>query len=137
MFAVLSDVGRRGDWWPGVERVEDAREDRWTEVFLSRRGKPVRLDFHLLASEPPWRMLWEQDLVGTPFERVLVESLTEVILAQDGEGTLVTLAQQQKLRGYSRTGSLLLRRGQTQKLERVLAALAQAAGAGDGFSAEG
>ena len=29
-------------------------------------------------------MFWEQDLVGTPFERVLAESLTEVILQQEG-----------------------------------------------------
>lgn len=120
-----------------MERVEDVSEDRWTEVFLSKRGKTVRLDFHLLASEPPWRLLWEQDVLGTPFERVLAESLTEIILQQEGEGSLVTLAQRQKLRGYSKAATVLLRRGQTQKLERALAGLARAlAGPGDGVSAE-
>ena len=113
MWALLADPGRRAEWWPGVTRVEGIEDDRWTEVFLSKRGKTVRLDFHLLASEPPWRLFWEQDVVGTPFERVLLESLTEVVLQQQGAASLVTLAQRQKLRGYSRTGSLLLRRGQT------------------------
>ena len=57
--------------------------------------------------------MWEQELAGTPFERVLGESVTEIVLERVDGGTRVTIEQRQKLRGYSRTGGFMLqaRRG--------------------------
>jgi hypothetical protein len=107
-------------WWPGVIRMESVEEDRFTQVFMTKKGRPVRLDFQLVASEPPWRRTWQQDIEGTPFERVLDEAITEVVLEPDPAGTKVTIAQRQKLRGYSRTGGFLLRRATSSKLDEAL-----------------
>lgn len=103
--------------------MEDVEEDRWTQVFTTKRGRPVRADFHLLASEPPWRRRWEQEVMGTPFERVLSESITEIVLEPNDPGTRVTIAQRQRLRGYSRTGGFLLRRATAAKLDEALEGL--------------
>lgn len=113
-------------WWPGVTRMEGVEDERWTQVFTTKRGRPVRADFHLMLSEPPWRLVWEQEVSGTPFERVLEESITEVILQPVDGGTEVTIAQRQKLRGYSRTGGLLLRRATKGKLKEALEGLERA-----------
>jgi uncharacterized protein YndB with AHSA1/START domain len=124
LWEVLADPHHLPRWWPGTKRVEDAREDRWTQVFMTKRGRPVRADFHLLVSEPPWRRCWAQDIAGTPFERVLSESIIDVALAPADGGTLVTIVQRQTLRGYSRTGGLMLRRATGRKLDEALGGLA-------------
>jgi len=111
-----------------VERVEGVGEGRFTQVFRTKRGRPVRADFHVVASQPPWLCSWEQELPGTPFARVLSESVLEVHLEPAGEGTEVTIAQRQKLRGYSRTGGLLLRRATSAKLDEALDGLARITG---------
>ncbi len=129
VWEVLEDPHHLPRWWPGVTRVEDVHQDRWTDVFVTKRGRPVRADFHLLVSERPWRRCWEQELTGTPFERVLGESITDVTLASAEGGTLVTIAQHQKLRGYSRTGGLLVRRAAARKLDEALEGLERACGA--------
>jgi hypothetical protein len=85
------------------------------------------VDFRLLESEPPAtqgaapaRCCWEQDIAGTPFERVLNEAITEIELEPDDGGTNVTIELRQKLRGYSRFGGLMLRRATARKLEEAL-----------------
>ena len=83
----------------------------------------MRLDFQVLESDPPWRRVWTQEIEGTPFQRVLDEAVTEVVLEPEPEGTRVTIAQRQKLRGYSRTGGLLLRRATKGKLREALEGL--------------
>ena len=90
--------------------MEGVDDDRWTQVFTTKRGRPVRADFHLTLSEPLRRRVWEQEVIGTPFERVLDEAITEVVLEPADGGTQVTIALRQKLRGYSRTGGFMLRR---------------------------
>ena len=48
-----------------------------------------------------------QELKGTPFERVLQESVTEVVVEPASEGaTRVTIGQRHKLKGSSRLGVL-------------------------------
>jgi hypothetical protein len=54
---------------------------------------------------------------------VLAESIIEIVLESDEAGTLVTLTQRQKLRGYSRTGGFLLRRATKEKLAEALEGL--------------
>jgi len=104
-------------------------------VFMTKKGRPVRADFRLLSSEPPGiggeapgRRSWEQEVAGTPFERVLNESITEVLLEPVEAGTQVTIAQRQKLRGYSRTGSFLLRGATRGKLDEALDGLERICG---------
>ena len=110
-------------WWPGVERMESVSEDRFTQVFTTKKGRPVRLDFQVLVSEPPWRRCWSQEIDGTPFERVLTESITEIVLEPEPPGTVVTIAQRQKLRGYSKTGGFMLRRATNTRLDGALEGL--------------
>jgi uncharacterized protein YndB with AHSA1/START domain len=123
VWDVLGDPHHMPRWWPGVTRMEGVEDDRWTQVFVTKRGRPVRADFHLLESEPPSRRCWEQEVAGTPFERVLDEAITEVTLEPVNNGTQVTIAQRQKLRGYSRTGGLLLRRATKGKLREAVEGL--------------
>ena len=120
VWELIEDPHHMPRWWPGVVRMEDVQEDRFTQVFTTKRGRTVRVDFHLLASEPPWRRCWEQDIPGTPFERVLNEAVTEIVLEPEDAGTRITIEQRQKLRGYSRTGGFLLRRATAKKLDEAL-----------------
>lgn len=131
VWEVIADPFQMPRWWPGVARVEGVEEDRFTLVFQTKRKRPVRMDFRVLASdapgsgeEPSGHRAWEQEVRGTPFERVLESSITEVLLdPAQGETTQVTLAQAQRLRGYSRTGALLLRRATDKRLDEALDAL--------------
>ena len=63
---------------------------------------------------------------GTPFERFLDQSITEVLIDPASGGTSqVMIAQVQKLRGYSRTGALMMRRATNKQLDQALDALAE------------
>jgi hypothetical protein len=127
VWEVISDPYHMPRWWPEVTRMEAVEPDRFTQVFTTRKGRPVRMDFRLLASEPPGpdgdppgRRVWEQELAGTPFERVLGEAVTEIVVEPTEGRTLVTLALSQKLRGYSRTGGFLFRRATRARLDEAL-----------------
>jgi hypothetical protein len=74
----------------------------------------------VVQSERPYARAWRQEVEGTPFERVLNESLIAISLNPVAEGTEITIEQQQKLRGYSRTGGFLLRRATAAKLDEAL-----------------
>jgi uncharacterized protein YndB with AHSA1/START domain len=128
IWRLIEDPHHMPRWWPGVARMEAVQDDRFTQVFVTKRGRPVRVDFHLIASDPPWRRCWEQEIPGTPFERVLNESVTEIWLEPVDGGTRVTIAQRQTLRGYSRTGGFLLRRATAQKLDEALDGLERIVG---------
>jgi uncharacterized protein YndB with AHSA1/START domain len=129
LWELIADPHHLPRWWPGVARVEAVESDRWTQVFKTKKGRAVRADFQLIRSEPPWSRAWEQEIAGTPFERVLNESVLEVQLSPAaGGGTEVTIAQHQKLRGYSRTGGVLLRRATRGKLDEALDGLERACG---------
>lgn len=119
-------------WWPGVRRMEGVHEGRFTQVFTTKKGRSVRVDHYLLdveapgpGGDPPGRVSWGQEIEGTPFERVLSEATTEVLLERGDGGTLVTITQIQRLRGYSRTGGFLLRRATKKRLDEALEGLGQ------------
>ncbi len=131
IWDVIEDPNHMPRWWPGVKRMEGVENDRFTQVYTTKRGRPVRLDFRLLQSEPPWHRAWEQEIIGGPLERVLAESITEVVLDRDEGGTRVMIAQRQKLRGYSRTGGILWRRAAGRRLDTALDGLAQICGPED------
>jgi carbon monoxide dehydrogenase subunit G len=134
VWKVIEDPHQMPRWWPGVERMEGVEDDRFTQVFMSKRRRPVRVDFRVLASEPPdaeypsGHRTWQQEVAGTPFERVLHESITEVLVEPADEGTRVTIAQRQKLRGYSRMGALTMRSATAKRLDEALDGLARILG---------
>jgi uncharacterized protein YndB with AHSA1/START domain len=128
LWELIADPDHMPRWWPGVERMEGVAPDRFTQVFKTKRGRSVRIDFRVLVSEPPNTRAWEQEVAGTPFERVLRSSVIEVRLDPVPAGTEVTISQEQKLRGYSRTGGFLVRRATAAKLDEALEGLARITG---------
>jgi uncharacterized protein YndB with AHSA1/START domain len=136
LWRVIEDPFQLPRWWPGVARVEAVEDDRFTEVLETKRRRAVRMDFRVLASDAPgtggeaWgRRAWEQEVQGTPFERVLDEAITEIVIEPAQGGTSkVTIAQRQKLRGYSRTGALMMRRATNKRLDEALDGLARISG---------
>jgi carbon monoxide dehydrogenase subunit G len=135
VWRVIADAHQMPRWWPQVERVEGVDDDRFTQVFVSKRRRTVRADFRLVASAPPdaeegrGRRTWTQELRGTPFERVLQESVTEVVVEPAPEGaTRVTIGQRHKLRGSSRLGALTMRRATRKRLDQALDGLTRILG---------
>src|SRR5437588_11783192 len=87
LWDIISDPHHMPRWWPGVDRMEGVEGDHFTQVLKTKRGRPVRADFHVLRSDPPWTRSWEQEVAGTPFERVLDAAVIEVRLEPAPEGT--------------------------------------------------
>ena len=127
VWAVVSDPRRLPDWWPGVQRVEDASPEVWTKVLRSSRGKALRADYTRLRAEPLRSLVWRQEIAESPFERILSEAVTEVTLepAKAG-GTRVELRARQRLRGLARFGAFMVRRATRRQLEEALEALERA-----------
>jgi uncharacterized protein YndB with AHSA1/START domain len=125
IWRVVADPHHLPRWWPGVERVEEASEETWTEVFRSRRGKTVRADFTRIEAEEPRLVRWRQEVEATPFQRFLAEAVTEVRLEPEGDGerTRVELATRQRLRGMARFGGMLFRGASRRQLDEALAGL--------------
>ncbi len=104
-----------------VESVEgDGAGSQWTKVLGTAEGRGVRADFRCRESVEGERFAWEQLIPGTPFERHLRRYEVEVSLSDDEGGTAVTLAAAQTLRGLSRLGSPMMRRGQGALLDEAL-----------------
>jgi hypothetical protein len=129
VWRVVADPHHMPRWWPLVKRMEGVADDQFTQVLTTRKGRLVRADFRVVTSDPPGespgRRVWEQEVAGTPFERVLGEAITEVLVEPADGATRVTIALTQRLRGYSRTGGFLLRRATRTKLSEALEALEQ------------
>lgn len=95
-------------------------------MLSTAEGRGVRADFRCLSSAEGERYVWEQQLAGTPFERHLRRSVVEIALrpaaseGREAEGTEVALTSEQTLRGLSRLGGMLMRRGQAAILNEAL-----------------
>jgi uncharacterized protein YndB with AHSA1/START domain len=126
VWRVVGDPHHMPRWWPGCKRMEGVDAEAFTQVFQTRRGKTVRMDFRVVEAEPPWRLAFEQELADSPFAGFLGESVTEIALEAVPEGTRVVITQRHRLRGYSRTGALLFRRAAGEKLSQALNGLEQA-----------
>jgi hypothetical protein len=103
-----------------VERKSAGRRSQWTKVLETAEGRGVRADFRCLSSAENERYVWEQELEGTPFERHLKASRVEIGLRERGGATEVSLSSAQTLRGMSRLGSPMMRRGQGAILDEAL-----------------
>ena len=126
VWKLVSDPYNLPRWWPRTTRVESVerksggRRSQWTKVLETAEGRGVRADFRCLSSAENERYVWEQELAGTPFERHLKSYRIEIGLrASDGE-TAVSLTSVQTLKGLSRLGSPLMRRGQGAILDDAL-----------------
>jgi uncharacterized protein YndB with AHSA1/START domain len=130
VWQLVADPYSLPRWWPRVMRVEgvegEGQGTQWTKVLGTSEGRSVRADFHCIAAVEPDRFGWEQDIEGTPFERHLKHYAVEASMVEAGDGTEVTLIANQTLRGMSRLGSPMMRRGQGSLLDEALEGLAGA-----------
>ena len=126
VWALVSDPYSLPRWWPRTSRVENVelrgsgRRSHWTQVLETTEGRGVRADFRCVSAAEGERYVWEQELEGTPFAKHLKSSRVEIGLTARGEGTAVSLSSEQTLRGMSRLGGTLMRRGQGAILDEAL-----------------
>jgi len=130
VWELVSDPYSLPRWWPRTQRVEGVEGEgagaQWTLVLGTAEGRGVRADFRCTAAVEGERVAWEQQIPGTPFERHLKAYSVEVGLEAEGDGTTVTLAVAQTLRGLSRLGGPMMRRGQGAVLDEALDGLERA-----------
>jgi uncharacterized protein YndB with AHSA1/START domain len=122
VFRIVGDPHHLPRWWPRVSRVEGADARGFTQVLMTKKGRPVRADFRMVAVEHPSRCAWAQQVEGTPFEGFLASAETDVAIEQAGDGaSKVTITARQKLRGLARFGGgLMLRRATRKQLDDAL-----------------
>lgn len=125
VWSVVANPERLVDWWPRVQRVEEATPKAWTTVVVGERGgRTLRADYTRVELEHSRRIGWRHEVEATPFERVLSSSVTTVSLEPAGEGrTAVTLSERIGLRGFARLGALQVRLAARRKLDGALAGL--------------
>jgi uncharacterized protein YndB with AHSA1/START domain len=128
VWAVAGDPHHMPRWWPRAQRVERVSPSGFTLVLGTQRGRAVRVDYRRGAGAGPRHAVWEQQLEGSPFERMLSSATLEIDAAPVDGGTEVALTLRQKLRGLSRFGGLLMRRGSSRLLDEALAGLEEACG---------
>jgi uncharacterized protein YndB with AHSA1/START domain len=126
VWKLVSDPYNLPRWWPRTGRVENVEQKpggkrtQWTKVLETAEGRGVRADYRCLSSAENERYVWEQQLEGTPFAKHLRSSRVEIALRQREGGTQVSLASAQTLKGMSRMGSPMMRRGQGSILDEAL-----------------
>ncbi|MBA2631379.1 MAG: SRPBCC family protein [Thermoleophilaceae bacterium] len=123
VWDLVSDPWRLPLWWPGVARVEEATAQAWTTVLTSGGGRSVRADYTRVEEEPSRRLVWVQELDETPFERILAESTTEIVLAPLGEDTRLELTLRQRPRGWARFAPFQLRAAARRQVEGAVEAV--------------
>jgi uncharacterized protein YndB with AHSA1/START domain len=135
VWEVVGDPHHLPRWWPRVTRVEGVDDGTFTEVLAGKQGKVVRADFALIDSAPECRLVWAQELEGTPFARMLRSAETEIGLAGRTDGveavTEVTIELRQTLRGaLPRLGAHLIKRAASATIQEALDGLERVFGDG-------
>jgi uncharacterized protein YndB with AHSA1/START domain len=138
LWRLISDPHHLPRWWPRVTRVEDVREDAFTEVMKTRKGKTVRADFDVVRSDQQEGVVvWEQRLAGTPFAGVLSVSETELrVVPRAADASEVTIEMRQELSGQAGStvggrslmpsmGRRMVKRAATKMIEEALNGLEQ------------
>lgn len=136
VWELVADPHHLPRWWPKTVRVEDVRQvgsgkrSRWTTVLGTERGRGVRADYRCTSAATGERYVWEQEIEGTPFERILRFSRLDIELADGGDrGTRVRLSSAERLRGLSRLGSPMMRMAIRRRLDEALDGIERAVGA--------
>ena len=129
VWRMVGDPYHLPRWWPRVERVEAVAGERFTELLrASKSGRAVRADFRVVEKRKGQVLRFEQEVAGSPFERVLKAAETEIALEPAEGGTSVAVTVRQKLRGMSRLGGFLVRRATGRVLDEALDGLEVALG---------
>jgi uncharacterized protein YndB with AHSA1/START domain len=137
VWDLIADPHHLPRWWPRTVRVEDVRgsgggrRSRWTTVLGTRRGRGVRADYRCTGATEGERYAWEQEIEGTPFEKILRSAALEIRLNRVDGDTAVTLSGSERLRGLSRLGSPMMRRAMRRRLDEALDGVERALTGGD------
>lgn len=133
IWTVVANPERLPEWWPRVQRVEEAGSAAWTTVVAAERGgRVLRADYTRLDADHPRRLSWRHEVAESPFERVMAASATDIELEPAGEGrTAVTIRERTELRGLSKLGAPQARRAIRRKLDGALAGLERAVAGGE------
>lgn len=130
VWRIVRDPYHLPRWWPRTQRVESVEGEgagaQWTKVLGTADGRGVRADFRCTDAVEGERIAWEQLIPGTPFERHLRHYAIEIALSEAEGGTGVSIGAKQGLRGLSRLGSPMMRRGQGALLDEALDGIEQA-----------
>jgi uncharacterized protein YndB with AHSA1/START domain len=136
VWELVADPHHLPRWWPRTVRVEDVRQvgsgkrSRWTTVLGTERGRGVRADYQCTSAAARERYVWEQDIEGTPFERILRTASLEIELVDGKDArTRVRLTSEERLRGLSRLGSPMMRVATRRRLDQALDGIERAVGA--------
>ncbi len=130
IWELIGDPHHLPRWWPRVARVESVEPGAFTKVFASPRGRLVRADFRVVASDEGELVLrWSQQVRDTPFARLLSAAETELRLEPRGKATEVTIELRQTLRGlFPNLGAPRVRRAARATLEDALDGLERIVG---------
>ncbi len=121
VWAVLADPWHQVRWWPRVVRMEAVEDGRFTQVLGTARGRGIRADYLIVESVEPRLLCWEQELEGSPFERLLAEAVTAISLEPASDAsTTVTIELRQRLLGWSRLAPFLFSRAARRQLDEAL-----------------
>lgn len=121
VWSVVGDPEQLPRWWPGVTRVEEATPESWTNVLSSRRGKVVRADYTRIEAVPAERLVWRQEVEGSPFERILASALTTISLSPaEGQATRVRIALDMTPRGWARFAPMQFRTAGGRQVQGAL-----------------
>jgi uncharacterized protein YndB with AHSA1/START domain len=128
VWELVSDPYNMPRWWPRCVRVEDvvgdagSRRARWTAVMQTEKGRSVRADYRCVSAAEGERYAWEQEIEGTPFERILQSSSVQIDLKpeEDGARARVRVRAEQRLRGLSRLGAPMMRTGTGRNLDAAI-----------------
>lgn len=123
VWGLVSDPERLPQWWPGVTRVEEVTGEAWTTVLSSPRGKTVRADYTRVEAERPSLLVWRQEVDESPFERILADAVTTLVLSPSDEGTRVAIALEQKPRGWARFAPIQFRAAGKRQVEGAIEGL--------------
>jgi len=123
IWATVGDPHHLPRWWPLVSRVDAVGDDGFTELLKTSKGRGIRADFRVVESRAPEVFRYEQEVEGSPFERVIRTNVTSVELEPGAEGTTVRLTRRTKLRGMSSLGGFMWRRAAARQLDEALDAL--------------
>jgi hypothetical protein len=109
-----------------VRKVKGGQRSRWTTVLGTQKGRGVRADYRCTGATVGERYVWQQEIEGTPFEKILRSAELEIRLEGGEAGTLVTLTSSERLRGLSRLGSPMMHRATRQRLDEALTGIERA-----------
>lgn len=131
---MISDPYNLPRWWPETVRVESVdgqpgtKRSRFTQVLETAKGRPVRADYRCSQATKPKRLVWSQQVDGTPFDKFLREAYLGFELAPTATGVRVELTAGRTMRGVSRLGSPMMRQATKRTIDRALDGIAAALG---------